>query len=136
MIKEFRKFIAQGNVIDLAVGVLVGGAFNGLVASLTKNLLSPLLGLFTNSVDLSALSFQIGATRFTIGSFLNDTIQFIITMFVIFLIVKSVNKLRQLTHQDEEPAEPTSDDYLKEIRDLLVQNQDATVEKQNDVQNQ
>lgn len=123
MFKEFREFVSQGNVVDMAIGVLIGGAFNGLVASLTKNILGPLIGMFTNSVDLSSISFKIGAARFTIGTFLNDLIQFLIMMFVIFLIVKSFNKLRELgqTKAEEEAVEVTQEEqYLKEIRDLLA----------------
>ncbi|WP_461217946.1 large conductance mechanosensitive channel protein MscL [Lapidilactobacillus salsurivasis] len=132
MIKEFREFISRGSVIDMAIGVLIGGAFNGLVASLTKNVLSPLIGIFTRSVDLSSISFQVGAAKFTIGSFLNDVIQFLIMMFVIFLIVKSFNKLRDLTTKQAEPepeAIPADEQYLKEIRDLLAAQQ-ATKDEQ------
>ncbi|MFC6316163.1 large conductance mechanosensitive channel protein MscL [Lapidilactobacillus achengensis] len=132
MIKEFREFISRGSVIDMAIGVLIGGAFNGLVASLTKNVLSPLIGIFTRSVDLSSISFQVGAAKFTIGSFLNDVIQFLIMMFVIFLIVKSFNKLRNLTTQPAEPEPeviPADEQYLKEIRDLLAAQQATKVEQ-------
>lgn len=124
MLKEFREFVSRGSVIDMAIGVLIGGAFNSLVASLTKNILGPLIGIFTNSVDLSAVTFTIGAARFTVGSFLNDLIQFLIMMFVIFLIVKSFNKLRELSagKAEEEPVEtPQEELYLKEIRDLLAE---------------
>ncbi|WP_261806564.1 large conductance mechanosensitive channel protein MscL [Lapidilactobacillus luobeiensis] len=136
MLKEFREFISRGNVIDMAIGVLIGGAFNGLVASLTKNVLSPLIGIFTRSVDLSSISFQVGAAKFTIGSFLNDVIQFLIMMFVIFLIVKSFNKLRDLTSGPaEEEAVPVSaeEQYLKEIRDLLQAQQNTTPDQTNKI---
>ncbi|MFD1465686.1 large conductance mechanosensitive channel protein MscL [Lapidilactobacillus mulanensis] len=122
MLKEFKTFISRGSVLDMAVGVLIGGAFNTLVASLTKNLLSPLIGLFANSINLSSITFKVGAATFTVGTFLDDVIQFLIMMFVIFMIVKIFNHMRDL-NQTEEASEtpiPAEEQYLKEIRDLLA----------------
>lgn len=124
MFKEFKTFISRGNVLDLAVGVLIGGAFNNLVTSLTKNLLSPLIGLFVNSINLSSIKFSAGAATFTVGAFLDDVIRFLIMAFVIFLIVKGFNHLRDrnATAESEEEPEtiPAEQAYLKEIRDLLA----------------
>lgn len=131
MFKEFKEFISRGNVVDMAVGVLIGGAFNSLVKSLTKNLLSPLLGLFTNSINLSSIKFSVGSASFTIGNFLDDVIQFLIMMFVIFLIVKSFNRLRDMMgHQEPEPVAetPADEQYLKEIRDLLAEQSNRNAE--------
>ncbi|GEK05626.1 large conductance mechanosensitive channel protein MscL [Schleiferilactobacillus harbinensis] len=120
MIKEFKEFISQGNVIDLAVGVLIGGAFNAIVTSLNDTLLSPLVGLFTGGLSLEKnLILTIGKTHLRFGAFLQSVITFLITAFVIFLIVKALNKLRK--PKEAAPAGPTEADYLREIRDLLAE---------------
>lgn len=118
MLKEFKQFIARGNVIDLAVGVIIGAAFTAIVQSLVTNLINPLIGLFVGKIDLSNLVFQVGDAKFKYGSFLNSVINFLIIAFVVFLIVKAVNKVIK-KEEKEEPAAPTEADYLKEIRDLL-----------------
>ena len=128
MLSEFKEFISRGNVVDMAVGVLIGGAFKTLVNSLTKNILSPLLGLFSNSMNLSSIKFSLGSATFTVGGFLDDIIEFLIMMFVIFIIVKTFNRLRDLAgHQEPEEETPADEQYLKEIRDLL-----ATQQKSNE----
>ncbi len=118
MLKEFKKFIARGNVIDLAVGVIIGAAFTAIVQSLVTNLINPLIGLFVGRINLSNLVLQVGDAKFKYGSFLNSVINFLIIAFVVFLIVKAVNKFTK-KEEKETPATPTEADYLKEIRDLL-----------------
>lgn len=118
MLKEFKQFIARGNVIDLAVGVIIGAAFTAIVQSLVTNLINPLIGLFVGKIDLSNLVLQVGDAKFKYGSFLNSVINFLIIAFVVFLIVKAVNKFTK-KEEKEVPAAPTEADYLKEIRDLL-----------------
>ena len=118
MLKEFKQFIARGNVIDLAVGVIIGAAFTAIVQSLVTNLINPLIGLFVGKIDLSNLVLQVGDAKFKYGSFLNSVINFLIIAFVVFLIVKDVNKFTK-KEEKEAPAAPTEADYLKEIRDLL-----------------
>lgn len=117
MLKEFKQFIARGNVIDLAVGVIIGAAFTAIVKSLVKNLINPLIGLFIGRIDLSNLTLKVGEANFRYGSFLNSIINFLIISFIVFLIVKAVNKFTK--KEEETPAAPTEVDYLKEIRDLL-----------------
>lgn len=117
MLKEFKQFIARGNVIDLAVGVIIGAAFTAIVQSLVKNLINPLIGLFIGRIDLSNLTLKVGEANFRYGSFLNSIINFLIISFIVFLIVKAVNKFTK--KEEETPAAPTETDYLKEIRDLL-----------------
>jgi len=95
MLKEFKEFALRGNVIDLAVGVLIGAAFQGLVKSLTDNIISPLLGCFSK-VDFSGFELNIGTLSLKYGAFITDIINFIIMAFVIFLIVKAMNKLSTL----------------------------------------
>lgn len=116
MLKEFKQFIARGRVIDLAVGVIIGAAFTAIVQSLVKNLINPLIGLFVGKIDLSDLTLKVGDANFKYGSFLNSVINFLIIAFVVFLIIKVVNKF---TRKEKAPAAPTEVEYLKEIRDLL-----------------
>ena len=120
MLKEFRDFIMRGNVLDLAVGVIIGGAFTGLVTSLTKNLINPLISVFIGQTDLSGWTFKILSAQFTFGSFLNDLINFLITAFVVFLLVKAINRI--MPKKPEEPATPagpSQEELLTQIRDLL-----------------
>ena len=126
MVDEFRTFIARGNVLDLAVGVIIGGAFQKIVTSLTDNLISPILGCFSE-VDFSGLVFKIGKLELKYGAFLTDVINFLIMAFIVFLIVKAMNKF--LVHEEEavkeapaEPETPADVKLLEEIRDLLKKN--------------
>ncbi|MFD1420264.1 large-conductance mechanosensitive channel protein MscL [Lactiplantibacillus songbeiensis] len=119
MIEEFKQFIARGNVIDLAVGVIIGSAFTGIVKSLTNNLINPLIGIFLGRIDLSNLKVTIGEATFKYGAFLNSIINFFIIALVVFLLVKAINKVVK-TEPEETPVEPDlSEQYLSEIRDLM-----------------
>ncbi|MBA1434251.1 large conductance mechanosensitive channel protein MscL [Bombilactobacillus bombi] len=122
MLKEFKDFISRGNVVDLSVGVIIGGAFNKIVSALTKYILNPFIGLFLGHIDLSSLTIGM----FKVGDFLNAVIEFLIISFVVFLIVKAINKLHH--PKNEQPAQPSpeqmSEQYLEEIRDLLKQKQE------------
>ena len=122
-INEFKTFILRGNVMDLAVGVLIGTAFQGLVTSLTNNIISPILGAFTK-LDFNQYVLTIGNLKLTYGAFLTDVINFVIMAFIIFLIVKFMNKLAGMDKKKEEekPAEvkkSNEEKLLEEIRDLL-----------------
>ncbi|NLT81282.1 MAG: large-conductance mechanosensitive channel protein MscL [Lactobacillus paracasei subsp. paracasei] len=121
MLKEFQKFIMRGNVLDLAVGVIIGSAFTGLVTSLTKNLINPILSMFAGKTDLSRLYFTILGAKFTYGNFINDVLNFLIIAFVVFLLVKGINRI--LPSKPAKPAGPTQEELLTEIRDLLKQDQ-------------
>ena len=122
MIKEFKKFIARGNVIDLAVGVIMGGAFGKIVTSIVSDVLMPLIGVISGGIDFTGLSFKIGEAEIKYGNFIQNVIDFLIVSFCIFIMVKVVNKI---THKEEEKKEeaptPKPDDVvlLEEIRDLL-----------------
>ena len=109
MLKEFKEFALRGNVLDLAVGVIIGAAFQSLVTSLTNNIISPILGAF-GKVDLSGWSLKIGSLNITYGAFITDIINFIIMAFIVFLIVKFMNKLSNLgkTTEPEKVVEPTT----------------------------
>ena len=105
--KEFRDFILRGNVVDLAVGVVIGGAFGGIVTALVKDLITPLIGLF-GKVDLSYLHGHVGKADFAVGDFLNTVISFlIIAAVVFFLVVKPVNHLMSL-RKTNTPVAPTT----------------------------
>lgn len=120
MLKEFKKFIARGNVLDLAVGVIVGGAFSSIVTSLVNNIFTPIIGLIVGGVDFSSLSITFRDTKIMYGAFIQSVIDFLIVAFCLFIVVKTVNKV---THKKEEkPPKPTKSEELKtleEIRDLL-----------------
>lgn len=116
MLKEFKDFIARGNVIDMAVGIIVGAAFTSIVNSLVTNLINPLVGLFVGKIDLSNLVFTVGDAQFKYGAFLNAVINFLIIAFVVFMLVKGINRFRK----KEAPAKPSPEaEYLKEITELL-----------------
>lgn len=121
-LNEFKEFVSKGSVVDMAVGVIVGGAFSTLTGSLVKNLINPLIGLFIGKIDLSDMIVKVGNTNFKFGVFINSLIEFLIIMFVIFLIVKSINKMRSLTGSDTEKPKKEID-YLKDIAEIL---QDAS----------
>ena len=124
MIKEFKEFIARGNVIDLAVGVIIGGAFGKIVTSIVNDLLMPLIGVVSGGIDFTGLSFKINEAEIKYGNFLQNVIDFLIIAFCIFILVKIVNKVTKKKEQpvEEKPA-PKPEDVvlLEEIRDLLKQ---------------
>lgn len=119
MFKEFKDFISRGNVVDMAVGVIIGSAFTGIVKSLTKNLINPLLGLFMGKIDFSSLKFSFGHANFQVGSFINSVINFLIIAFVVFVLIKIINTISDRKKQTQIS---TTDQLLTEIRDLLQTN--------------
>lgn len=123
MIKEFKEFIKRGNVLDLAVGVIVGGAFSSIVTSLVNNILTPILGIFLGGIDFSALSITIKDASINYGMFLQSIIDFLIIAFCIFLMIKGINKLLSFHKEEkkEEKKNVKSEEVLllEEIRDLL-----------------
>ncbi len=104
IISEFKEFIAQGNVMDLAVGVIIGGAFKTIVDSLTNDIISPILGL-VGGVDFSDLSLSFGGVELKYGSFITAIINFLIMAVIIFFMVKAVNKVMSLGKKKEEVVE-------------------------------
>jgi len=133
-IKEFKEFAVKGNVMDMAVGVIIGGAFGKIVSSLVDDILMPLIGKVTGGVSFTdlfvnlgdgeystlAAAKEAGAAVFAYGQFIQNIIDFLIIAFCVFLMIKGINKLKK-----EEPAEPaapagpTQEELLAEIRDLL-----------------
>ncbi|MCV2867125.1 large conductance mechanosensitive channel protein MscL [Defluviimonas sp. WL0002] len=138
MIKEFRDFIARGNVMDMAVGIIIGAAFTAIVTSLVSDLINPVIGLITGGMDFSDLFVNLGegdyasldaareagAPVFAYGAFISAVINFLIIAFVVFLLVKGVNKIKDAAERKQEeapaaPAGPSELDVLLEIRDAL-----------------
>ncbi len=95
MLKEFRAFVMRGNVLDLAVGVIIGGAFGKIVTSLVGDILTPIIGLVMGGVDFSGLTFTVGKAQITYGIFINNIIDFLIIAFVIFMIIKAANAAKK-----------------------------------------
>ena len=125
MIKEFREFISRGNVMDLAVAVIIGGAFTAIVTSLVDDIIMPIIGVLLGGVDFTSLSIQVGDASIMYGNFIQAIINFLIIAFVIFLMVKAINSAsKQLSGPEEDAVEeePEADpqlEMLTEIRDLL-----------------
>jgi len=140
MIKEFKDFIAKGNVMDMAVGIIIGAAFTAIVSSLVADLINPIIGLFTGGVDFTnnyavlggevaegaslEAAREAGASVFAYGAFIMAVINFLIIAFVVFLLVRSVNRIKDAAETPEEPVEeapagPTAEELLIEIRDAL-----------------
>jgi large conductance mechanosensitive channel len=94
MLKEFKEFVMRGNVIDLAVAVIIGVAFGAIVTSLVNDILMPLIGLLLGGIDFSALAFQVGSAVIKWGAFVQAVINFLIIAFVVFLIVRAINRLK------------------------------------------
>ena len=124
MFAEFRKFIAKGNVIDLAVAVILGSAFTAIVTSLTQDIIMPLIGMVLGGVDFTTLTIQVGEATLAYGLFIQAIINFLLIALVLFMMVHSINKMQERSKREEAAAPPPgpSDEVklLAEIRDLLV----------------
>ena len=141
MLSEFRNFIARGNVMDMAVGIIIGAAFTAIVTSLVNDLINPIIGLILGGIDFSSMYFVMsgevpagvglaaardaGAAIFAYGAFITAVINFLIIAWVVFMLVKGVNRVKQATEAEKAPAAPAPDpgpsekDILIEIRDAL-----------------
>lgn len=119
-VHEFKDFISKGNVIDMAVGVIIGGAFGKIVTSIVNDILMPLLGIVIGGIDFTGLSLTVGGANIAYGVFIQNVIDFLIVAVCIFIFVKIIGKFGK---KEEEAAEPPKPDekieLLKEIRDLL-----------------
>jgi large conductance mechanosensitive channel len=109
MVKEFKEFIMRGNVMDLAVAVIIGGAFGKIVSSLVSDMIMPLIGLIFGGIDFSGLAFTIGSAKVTYGNFINNVIDFVIIAVVIFLLIKAVDSLKKKP-EPAPAAEPITKD--------------------------
>ncbi|MBB6177290.1 large conductance mechanosensitive channel [Anoxybacillus tengchongensis] len=126
---EFKKFAVRGNVIDLAVGVIIGGAFGKIVSSLVNDIIMPLIGLLLGGINFSNLSWKVGEAEVKYGAFIQTVVDFFIIAFSIFLFVKLLNNLYERVKKQEEAKETAQtltkeEQLLIEIRDLLKQQKD------------
>ena len=129
MIKEFKKFISRGNVMDLAVGVIVGGAFSSIVTSLVNDILMPIIGVIIGGINFEHIQITIGSSVIKLGSFLQNIVDFVIIAFCVFLIVKFINKLNdQFTKKEEKKEEAKKETVSEEI--LLLRQINESLKKQ------
>ena len=117
--KEFREFAVKGNVMDLAVGVIIGAAFGKIVSSVVEDVVMPLVGVMLGGLDFSGLALKIGSATFKYGKFRQTCVDFLIIACVIFLVVKLINRLKREDEKVEPKAPPRQEVLLEEIRDLL-----------------
>ena len=132
MLKEFKEFIARGNVMDLAVGIIIGAAFTAIVNSLVEDLINPVIGFIIGGMDFSDLVLRFGdgdhAATLRYGAFITAVINFLIIAWAVFLLVKAVNRVQRATRRqaevetEEVPAGPTQEEILLQIRDELRAN--------------
>lgn len=139
MLKEFRDFAVKGNVLDMAVGIIIGAAFTTIVKSLVDGILMPIVGYFTGGVDFTevftvlgdaeyaslAAAEEAGAAVIKWGVFINNVIAFLIVAWILFLIIRAMNRVKEQMAKEEEapavaPSGPTQEELLTEIRDLLA----------------
>lgn len=130
MWQEFKKFAVRGNVIDLAVGVIIGGAFGKIVSSLVNDIIMPLVGLILGGIDFSGLSWKVGEAEVKYGAFLQTVVDFLVIAFSIFLFVKLLNNLHERIKKQEEtkqtaPTMTKEQQLPTEIRDLLKQQKET-----------
>lgn len=121
-INEFKAFIKRGNVLDLAVGVIIGGAFSKIISSVVDDMLMPLLGVVIGGIDFTELTLEVGDATIKYGNFLQNVIDFLIVAFCIFVFIKLINAFTRKEEKKEEPKAPKPSNeelLLTEIRDLL-----------------
>ena len=122
IIDEFKEFAIKGNVVDMAVGVIIGGAFGKIVSSLVADLIMPLVGILIGGVHYEDLVLQAGDAQVTYGKFIENVVDFVVIALVIFLMVKAINHVRRKTEEEPKAAPPSrQEQLLEEIRDLLKQ---------------
>ncbi len=121
MVKEFKEFIMRGNVMDLAVAVIIGAAFTAIVNSLVDDIIMPIIGALIGGIDFTTLAVTVGNATITYGNFIQATINFLLIALVLFLIIRAINKMsRKKEAAPAPPPEPTTEErLLTEIRDLL-----------------
>lgn len=124
MIKEFKAFIMRGNVVELAVGLVMGAAFTSIVNALVEHIITPVIVAVTGNANVEELVFQFGSAQIGYGFFLQAVIDFLLISLVLFLMIKLINRLAQKKDEQDVEVEveaPTVENYLEEIRDLLAQ---------------
>ena len=120
LVKEFREFAVKGNVIDLAVGVIIGAAFGKIVASFVEDIVMPLVGTLLGGLNFAALAVQVGGATIKYGKFIQTGVDFLIIAVVIFFAIKAINRMKREEEKPAAPATPPRQEVLlEEIRDLL-----------------
>ena len=121
MLNEFKDFISKGNVMDMAVGIIIGAAFTAIVGSLVADLITPIIGIFMGGLDFAGLTATVGEAKLTYGNFIMAIINFLVIAFVVFMLVRQVNKMKKAEEPaaPAAPAGPTAEELLAEIRDAL-----------------
>ena len=121
--EEFQQFIARSNVMDMAVGVIIGGAFSAITTSLINDIIMPILGIFTGSISFANMAVEVNGAVIGYGNFIQAVLNFLVMAFVVFCLVKAMNAMHQKKEEEPAPApepEPTGEEkLLMEIRDLL-----------------
>jgi large conductance mechanosensitive channel len=117
MLQEFKDFINKGNVMDMAVGIIIGAAFTAIVGSLVADLINPIIGIFMGGIDFAGLSANVGDAELTYGNFIMAIINFLVIAFVVFMLVRQVNKLEKAEEAVPAPAPagPTQEELLAQI---------------------
>ena len=120
MLNEFKSFAMKGNVVDLAVGIIIGGAFGTIVSSLVGDILMPVIGMVTGGINFSGLAFTIGSATVAYGKFIQATFSFVVVAFALFVLVRAINRLKKKEEAVVAEKGPSEDiKLLTEIRDLL-----------------
>ena len=127
VVKEFKEFAVKGNVVDLAVGVIIGGAFGKIVSSLVEDIVMPLVGTLLGGLNFAALTIRIGEATLKYGKFLQTCVDFLIIAWAIFMAVKIINRLKR-SQPAAPPPPPRQEVLLEEIRDLLKKREGVTGE--------
>jgi len=124
--KEFKEFITKGNVMTMAVGIIIGSAFTAITTSLVNDIFTPLLGVLIGGINFSGICVTIGDAQIMFGTFIQAVINFLLTAFVLFLMIKAFNKLQRKKEEEPKKApEPSAEEkLLTEIRDLLKAQQE------------
>ncbi len=121
IVKEFKEFAMRGNVVDMAVGVIIGGAFGKIVSSLVNDMIMPLIGIITGGIDFTGLKLSIGESNITYGNFIQNVVDFLIIAFCIFMMIKGLNKFSKKKEEKHasQPVPSKEELLLTEIRDIL-----------------
>lgn len=120
MLKDFREFVLKGNVVDLAVAVIIGGAFGRIISSMVENVLMPIIGIFLGGISLAELHYSVGNATLNYGLFIQSIVDFLIIALVIFMIIKAINSLKRKEVEVVSPPAPSREEViLTEIRNLL-----------------
>ena len=120
IVTEFKEFISKGNVLDMAVGLIIGSAFTAIVTSLVNDIFTPLIGMIIGGINFAGISVTVGSATLSIGLFLQAIINFLLTAICVFIVVKAINRFRRKKDEKPAPPKPSKEELLlTEIRDLL-----------------